>query len=278
MVVDIDKDRVVGDIPDTQGVHGIALAPELNRGFTSNGKANTSTMFDLKTLKVIGQVKTGENPDFILYDPASRRVFTFNGGSKDATAFDAKSGEVAGAIALHGKPEFAAADGKGKIYVNIENTSEVVEIDSRELSLTKRYPLKPCEEPSGIGLDKEHRRVFSGCHNKIMTVLDVDSGEVVATVPIGEGVDGGGFDEKTGLAFSSNGDGTLTIVRQSYSGKYEVMENVATRAGSRTMAIDPETGNIYLPAAEFAPPASAAGAKSRPVMIKDSFAVLVVGK
>ena len=243
------------------------------------GKANTSTIFDLKTLKVIGQVKTGENPDFILYDPASRRVFTFNGGSKDATTFDAKSGEVAGAIALYGKPEFAAVDGKGKIYVNIEDTSEVVEIDSRKLSLTKRYSLKPCEEPSGIGLDKEHRRVFSGCHNKIMTVLDADSGEVISTVPIGEGVDGGGFDEKTGLAFSSNGDGTLTIARQSSSGKYEVMENVATRRGSRTMAIDPETGNIYLPAAEFAPPvASAAGVKPRPVMIKDSFAVLVVGK
>ena len=279
MVVDIDADKVVGDIADTPGVHGIAIAPELNRGFTSNGKANTSTIFDLKTLKTLGQVKTGENPDFIIYDPASHRVFTFNGRSKDATAFDAKSGEVAATIALGGKPEFAAADGKGKIYANIEDTSEVVEINSQKLSLTKRYSLKPCEEPSGMGLDKEHHRVFSGCHNKVMTVLDTESGKVISVVPIGEGVDGGGFDEKTGLAFSSNGDGTLTVVRQSPPGTYEVAENVATHRGSRTMAIDPRTGNIYLPAAEFSPPEpSAAEARPRPVMVKDSFSVVVVGK
>jgi DNA-binding beta-propeller fold protein YncE len=279
MVVDIDTDKVVGDIADTPGVHGIAVAPELNRGFTSNGKANTSTIFDLKTLKTLGQVTTGENPDFILYDPASLRVFTFNGRSKDATAFDGRSGEVAGTIALGGKPEFAAADGEGKIYANIEDTGEVVEIDSRKLSLTKRYSLKPCEEPSGIGFDKEHRRVFSGCHNRVMTVLDTGSGKVISVMPIGEGVDGGGFDERTGLAFSSNGDGTLTVVRQSPSGAYEVAQTVTTQRGSRTMAIDPKTGNIYLPAAVFSPPEpSTAQGRPRPVMIKDSFSIVVVGK
>jgi len=280
MVVDIDTDKVVGDIVDTPGVHGIAIASELNRGFTSNGRANTATIFDLKTLEVLGQVKTGENPDAILYDPASKRVFTFNGRSKDSTVFEATSGEVASTIALGGKPEFAAADGKGKVYVNVEDTNEVVEIDSRKLSLTKRYSLKPCEEPTGMGLDAEHHRVYSGCHNKVMVILDTEIGRVVATVPIGEGVDGNGFDPETGLAFSANGDGTLTVVRESSPGKYEVLETVTTQRGSRTMAIDPKTHNIYLPAAQFSPQASSAvkGLRPRPTMIKDSFTVLVVGK
>jgi DNA-binding beta-propeller fold protein YncE len=280
MVVDIDTDKVVGDIADTPGVHGIAIASELNRGFTSNGRANTSSIFDLKTLKVLGQVKTGENPDAILYDPASQRVFTFNGRSKDATAFEAASGEVAGTIALGGKPEYAAADGEGKVYVNIEDTSEVVEIDSLKLSPTKRYSLKPGEEPTGMGLDAEHHRVYSGCHNKIMTILDTKTGKVIATVPIGAGVDGNGFDPETGLAFSSNGDGTLTVVREASPGNFEVVETVPTQRGSRTMAIDPKTHNIYLPAAQFAPQTASAteGSSPRPIMIKDSFAVLVVGK
>ena len=280
IVVDIDTDKVVGDIADTPGVHGIAIAPELNRGFTSNGKANTSTIFDLKTLKVLGQVKTGQNPDAILYDPASKRVLTFNGRSKDATVFEATSGEVASTIALGGKPEFAAADGKGKVYVNVEDTNEVVEIDSRKLLLTKRYSLKPCKEPTGMGLDAEHHRVYSGCHNKVMTILDTEANRVIATVPIGEGVDGNGFDPKTGLAFSANGDGTLTVVRESSPGKYKVLETVTTQRGSRTMAIDPKTHNIYLPAAQFSPQTAAAAEelRPRPTMIKDSFAVLVVGK
>jgi len=280
MVVDMDTDKVAGDIADTPGVHGIAIAPELNRGFTSNGKANTATIFDLKTLEVLGQVKTGENPDAILYDPASKRVFTFNGRSHDTTVFAADSGKVVGSIPLGGKPEFAAADGKGKVYVNIEDTNEVVEIESGKLLLTKRYSLKPCEEPTGMGLDAERHRVYSACHNKVMTVLDTEIGKVIAALPIGEGVDGNGYDPKTGLAFSSNGDGTLTVVRESSPGKFEVAETVATQRGSRTMVIDPKTHNIYLAAAQFSPqPASAAGgARPRPTMIKESFAVLVVGK
>ena len=280
MVADIEADKVVGDIPDTLGVHGIALAPELNRGFTSKGKANTATIFDLKTLGLIGHVKTGENPDAILYDPASARVFTFNGRSKDATAIEAASGKVVGTIALGGKPEFAVTDGKGKIYVNMEDTNEVVEIDTRKLSLTKRYSIDPCEEPSGIALDGGHHRIFSGCHNKVMTVLDTEAGKVIASVPIGEGVDANGFDPKTGLAFSSDGDGTLTVAQETSPGKYEVVETVITQRGSRTMAIDSTTHNIYLPAALFQPQAAptAGGARPRPVMIQDSFSVLVVGK
>jgi DNA-binding beta-propeller fold protein YncE len=278
MVIDLETDKVIGDIPNTAGVHGIAVAPELNRGFTSDGKSDTSTIFDLKTLKVLGKVKTGGNPDAIIYDPASKMVFTFNGRSKDATVFDARSGKVMRTIALGGKPEFSATDGKGKIYVNIETTNEVAEIDSRRV--LRRFPLKPCDEPTGMGLDSKGGRVFSGCHSKIMTVLDTKAGKVIATVPIGEHVDGNGFDSGTGLAFSSNGDGTLTIVGESSPGKFDVMEMVLTQPGSRTMAIDPRTHNIYLPAARFSQPKETAQGttRPRPVMLKDSFEVLVVGK
>ena len=280
MVIDLDTDKVVGDIPNTPGVHGVAVARELNRGFTSNGKADTSTIFDLKTLKVLGEVKTGGNPDAIVYDFVSNKVFTFNGRSKDATVIDAFLGKVVGTIPLGGKPEFAAADGKGKVYVNIEDTNEVVEIDSLKARVTRRFSLKPCDEPTGTALDSEHGRVFSGCHNKIMTVLDTKAGKVIATVPIGENVDGNGFDELTGLAFSSNGDGTLTVVREVSPGKFEVVETVTTQRGSRTMAIDPITHYVYLPAAQFSQPeeSTQAGSKPQPVMVKDSFEVLVVGR
>jgi YVTN family beta-propeller protein len=280
MVIDLQTDQVIGEIPDTPGVHGIAIATELNRGFTSNGKANTATIFDLKTLKVLGEVKTGANPDAIVYDPASKRVFTFNGRSHDATVFDAASGKVIRTIPLGGKPEFAVTDGKGKVYVNIENTNEVVAIDSSNARLVQRFSLKPCDEPTGMALDAVHGRVFSGCHNKIMTVLDTAAGKVIGTVPIGANVDGNGFDAGTGLAFSSNGDGTLTVVRESAPGRFAVVETVPTQGGSRTMAVDPVTHNIYLPAAQFSmTKASSPGApKPRPEMIKGTFEILVVGK
>lgn len=280
MVVDLETDQVVGDIPDTPGVHGIAVAPELNRGFISNGRADTATVFDLKTLKVLGQVKTGSNPDAILYDPASQGVFTFNGRSKDATAFDAASAKILGTIALGGKPEFATADGRGRVYVNIEDTNELVEIDSRKLAVMKRSSLKPCEEPTGMGLDPEHHRIFAGCHNKVMAILDTESGKVIATVPIGEGVDGIVFDPVTQRVFSSNGDGTLTVVRESNPGTFDVVETVATQRGARTITIDPKTHALYLPTAAFSTtPAPAPGGSSpRPMPIKDSFVVLVVGK
>jgi YVTN family beta-propeller protein len=235
----------VGYIPNTLGVRGIAVAPELNLGFTSNGKADTSTIFDLKTLKVLGEVKTGGNPDCIVYDPASKKVFTFNGRSKDATVFDAVSRKVLRTIPLGGKPEYAATNGKGKIYVDIENTGEVVEIDSHKTRAVRRFSLKPCDEPSGMGLDAVHGRVFSGCHNKVMTILETKTGKVMASMPIGAGVDGNGFDAWMGLAFSSNGDGTLTVVHEASPGKFEVAETVTTQRGSRTMALDPQTHYIY---------------------------------
>ncbi|MGC2423346.1 MAG: YncE family protein [Nitrospirota bacterium] len=279
MVLDIDTDKLAGDIPGTEGVHGVAIAPEFDRGFTSNGRANTSTIFDLKTLKVLGQVKTGENPDCIIYDPASKNVITFNGKSQDATAFDAATGKVAGTIPLGGRPESAEADGNGKIFVNIEDKNEVIELDSMKLSVVNRFSLKPGEEPAGIALDPEHHLVFSGCHNEMMTVLDTVTGKVIATIPIGKGVDANGYDPITGLIFSSNGDGTLTVARELPGGGFGVAETVQTQKGSRTMAIDTKTHNIYLTAARFSPPPPVpAGVKHRPEMVKGSFEVLVVGQ
>ena len=279
VVVDVDTGKVTGEIADTPGVHGIALAPELNRGFTSNGRANNVTIFDLKTLQAIGQVKTGENPDAIQYEPVSGRVFTFNGRSKDATAFDAKTGTVASTIPLGGKPEFSAADGKGKIYVNIEDTSEIAEIDARKLSVTKRYSLAPCEDPSGLAMDVKNRRLFSVCHNKIMAVSDPDAGKVLATPAIGQGPDGAGFDSGRGLAFSSNGEGTLTVVRET-SGNWEVVENAATERGARTMAVDTKTHNVFLPTSQFgpAPAPTAQTPRPRPPMVPETFQIVVVGQ
>ncbi len=279
IVIDTLTDKVIGNIPDTPGVHGIALAPELRCGFTSNGKANTASIFDINTLKVIGQVKTGENPDAILFEPSSLRVFTFNGKSKDTTVFSAATGSVFGTIPLGGKPEFAVTDNNGRVFVNIEDTNEVVELDSRTLTITKRYSLRPCEDPTGMAIDIEHHRIFSGCRNKMMAILYSNSGKVIATVPIGEGVDANAFDSKTGLAFSSNGDGTLTVVRESSPGKFET-ETIPTERGARTMALDSKTDKIYLPTAEFnpAPAPTREVPKPRPAMIKDSFGVLVVGK
>ena len=280
VVIDLETDKVVGEINDTPGVHGIALAPELNRGFISCGRASTAIIFDLKTLKVMGKVKTGTNPDAIRYDPATKQVFVFNGRSNDATVFNAANGEIKGTIALGGKPEFSTTDGKGKIYVNIEDLNEVVEIDSRKLSITRRFSILPGEEPTGMGFDPDHHRIFSGCGNKIMTVLDTETGKVIGTVPIGQGCDGVGFDSETGLIFCSNGEGTLTVVQESSPGKFEVAETVNTQTGARTMTIDPKTHDIYLPTAQFAPPAKPTSEVPRPrrTMIKDSFIILVLGK
>lgn len=280
IVVDLETDKVVGDIPNTPGVHGIALAPELNRGFISCGQANKAVVFDLKTLKVIGEVKTGTGPDAILYDPDSKRVFAYNGRSNDATVFDAATGAIAGTIALGGKPEFSRTDGKGKVYVNIEDTSEVVEIDSKKLVVTRRFPIKPGEEPSGMAIDVAHNRIFSVCGNKLMTVLDIQTGKIIATVPIGDRCDGAGFDKDTGLAFASNGEGTLTVVQETSTAKFEVAETVATQSGARTMTIDPKTHNVYLPVGPFTPrPGSAPAAPTQQTTgTPEIFSVLIVGK
>ncbi len=254
--------------------------PSSAAAFTSNGRSNTVTIFDLKTLKTLGTVKTGEGPDAIVYDPASRRVFTFNGRGGSSTAIDAATGTVAGTIPLGGDPEFAAADGQGHVYVNLEDKSMVVQLDSRALSVKSRWPLAPCESPSGMAMDREHRRLFVGCHNKMMAVMDADSGRVVATPAIGQGVDANRFDLATGLAFSSNGDGTLTVVREHSPDRFSVVENVETQRGARTMELDPKTHNVFLVTAKFgAPPApTPEHPHPRPTIVPGSFTLLVLGR
>ncbi len=280
VVLDVDSEKVVGDIPDTQGVHGIALAPEFGRGFTSNGRSASATIFDMKKLETIGQATTDKKPDAILYDPATKRVFTMNGQGNSATAIDAASGKVLGTIPLGGGPEFAVADRAGHVYVNLEDKSEQLEIDTQNLKVLRRWPLAPCHAPSGLAMDREHRRLFAGCENKMMAVVDVDAGKVIATPPIGEHVDANRFDPGTQLAFSSNGDGTLTIVHEDAPDKFTVVENVATKRGARTMALDPKTHDVYLVTADFgpAPAATADNPRPRPAILPGSFVVLVYGK
>src|SRR6202035_1097694 len=272
--------KTVGDIPDTQGVHGIALAPELGRGFTSNGRENTVSIFDLKTLAVSSKVKVGENPDAIVYDPATQRVFTFNGRSQDSTAIDAAKGTVLGTIKLDGKPEFAASDGKGGVWVNIEDKSELVAIDPNKLEVKAKWPLAPCQEPSGLALDKKNRRLFVGCDNKMMAVVNADTGKVLVTLPIGEGVDATAFDDEAGLAFASCGEGVLTVVKEESSDKFSVAENVPTQQGARTLALDSKTHNVFVVTAKFGPPPAATADNPHPrrTILPDTFVVLVIGK
>jgi DNA-binding beta-propeller fold protein YncE len=279
VVLDADKGTVVGEIPDTEGVHGVAIAPEIGRGFTSNGRSSTITIFDLGTFKPLSRVKsTGENPDAILYDSTSRRVFAFNGRTQNATVIEAATGAVSATIPLAGKPEFAASDGRGRVFVNIEDKSLVTVIDAQKLSVEKTWPLAPCEEPSGMAIDRAHQRLFVGCHNKMMAVVDTGSGKVVATVPIGEGVDANGFDPDSGDAFASCGDGTLTVARAQAPDKYVVAQTVATQRGARTMALDEKTHAIFLATAQFGPPPSptAENPRPRPSLVPGTFTILVV--
>lgn len=275
VVVDADSNKVVGDIPDTPGVHGIAVAADLGKGFISNGRGNNVTVFDLKTLKPIGEkVATGENPDDITYDKGSARVFVFNGRSKSATVIDAKSDKVAATIPLPGKPEFAVADGKGHVYNNLEDTSEMVEIDAAKATVIKKFSLSPCDGPSGMAYDAKDRRLFSVCSNRVMVVVDPDAGKVVASPAIGAGSDGVVFDPGPGYAMSANGDGTLTIVAQN-SGKWDVLENIATERAARTIALDDKTHKVFLPTAKQGPTPAGGG---RPPFLPNSFKVLIVGK
>ena len=276
MVIDLGRDSVIGDVPNTLGIHGVALAPELNRGFTSNGRDSSVTIFDYKTLAPIAVVKIpGRNPDAILYDPATKRVFTFNGGTSNATAIDATNGIVVGTVDLGGKPETAVSDG-GKVYANIEDKSEIAVFDPKTLAVLARWPLAPCEEPSGLAIDRVHQRLFAGCGNKTMAVVDMRTGKVVATPAVGSGVDAAGFDPGTQLAFTSNGEGTITVVHEDTPDKYTVVETVPTQRGARTMAVNPKTHRLYTVTAEFgpAPAPTADRPRPRPPMIPGTFVVL----
>ena len=278
VVLDADSGAKVGDIPDTQGVHGVALAPDLGRGFVSNGRANTVTIFDLKTLATIGTVDVkGQNPDAIYYDAATKRVFAFNGRSSNATAINGVDGKVVGMIPVGGKPEFAVGEGKGRVFVNIEDKSELLEIDADKLAVLHRWPLAPCVEPSGLAMDAAHRRLFAVCDNKMMVIVNADTGKIVATPAIGDGPDAAGFDPATQFAFSSNGgSGTLTVIHEDSPDKYTVVEDVPTKKYARTMALDAKTHNIFLPVAEFE--TVTPRGERRPPMKPGTFGVLVVGR
>ena len=280
VVVDTDKDAIVGEIADTKGVHGIAVAEDSGRGYISDGRDDAVTVFDTKTLKTLNTIKVGKNPDAIIYDEASKRVFTFNGGSSDSTVIEAATGKIAGTIALGGKPEFAASDGKGMVYVNIEDKSEVAAIDAKTLTVKSRWSIAPGEEASGMAMDVKTRRLFIVCSNQKMIVMNADSGKVVADLPTGNGTDAAGFDPQTKLAFSSNGEGTLTVVREDDKDKFSVVENVKTERGARTMSLDTKTHKIYLPTAQFGetPAPTAERPRPRPSIVPNSFVILVYGK
>jgi YVTN family beta-propeller protein len=281
-VMDTESGKVVGSVPDTQGVHGVALAHGLNRGYTSNGRANSVTVFDLDTLKIIQEAPVpGKNPDAILFDPSNKHVFTFNGASKDATVLDAATMAVIGTIPLPDKPEFAADDGHGRIFVNIESDpGQLVVIDGKTLSVNSIWSLPGCNSPTGLAIDTGHNRLFSVCDGKVMAVTDSMTGKQVARIPIGEHPDAAAFDPKRAIVYSSNGEGTLSIVRQDSADRYTLAANLPTLRGARTMALDLGTGRTYLATAEFGatPPATAEQPRPRPAPLADSFVVLVVGE
>jgi len=260
-VLDVDSLAIVGKVAPTPGVHGIAVAAELGRGFVSNGQSNTVTIFDLKTLQSIGEVPAGKKPDGIIFDPATSRIFAFNGGSNSTTVIDATSGKVAGTIDLGGGPEFAAADGNGFVYDNLEDESQVVKIDSRNLKVVDRWPTAPCSSPSSMAIDRANHRLFLGCRSKVMAVVNLDTGKVITTLPIGDHVDASAFDSQSGLIFNSCGEGIISVIHEDSPDKYSAVETVKTLPRAKTMAFDPKTHRLFLSTAE-----------------NGQFAVLVVGK
>lgn len=277
-ILDADSSAVVGKISDLKGVHGIAIAPEFSRGFISNGQSGIVTVFDTKTMKKTGdEVTAGKNPDSIVYDPATQRIFAFNGGSSSATVIDAELRAVVGTVALEGKPEFAAADGQNAMYVNIEDKNSVARIDTRKLLVEQMFALAPCQEPSGMAIDRSSRRLFVGCGNKMMAVVNADSGKLITTLPICSGVDATAFDPELALIFHSCGDGTISVIHEDSPDKYSAQAPIQTRAGSRTMAVDPKTHRLFLPTADFEPQQqpAAEGQRPRRKMLPGTFGLLV---
>ncbi len=277
MVVDPSTGAVVGDIPNTPGVHGIALAQDLGKGFTSNGRDGTVTVFDLKTLRTLATIQTNaKGPDCIIYDPATKRVFTFNGESTSATAIDARTNAVVAQIPLGGRPEFAVADGKGMVYDNLEDKSEIVAINAQSGAITARWPLAPCQSPSGLSMDRDHRRLFTACEGQ-MGVVDADSGKVLATLPTGKGTDATRFSSKLNLAYAPNGrDATLTVVQETTPQSFAVMQTAQTETGARTMALNPDSGEVYLVTAKMQINPNASSYRDRYHVIPGTFTLLVL--
>jgi hypothetical protein len=281
MVLDPDG-RVINDMPNFKGTHAVDFAPELKRGFTSNGGAHSVTIFDMGTLQIIKEVAIpNRNPDAILYDPASKRVFAFNGGTDhEVTAIDAKTGEIVGSIPLGGKLETGQADGAGHIYVNVEDKNQIAAIDSKTLKVLNVWPIDSCNEPAGLAIDVAHKRLFAGCHNKVMAVVDYTNGKVVANIPIGERTDANRYDPALGLAFASCGDGTITVAHQDSPDKYTVVQTISTQVGARTMALDPKNHNVYTVTAELgpAPAPTAENPRPRPTIVPNTFTLLIFGR
>lgn len=278
-VVDVDRMKRVGEIADTPGVHGVALAPDLGRGYVSAGAASTIVVFDLKTLARLKEIKsTGENPDAILYDAATRRVFAFNGRGRNATVIDAVSNEVVGTIALDAKPEFARADGQGHVYVNLEDKNSLAVIDSRALTLLSVWPIAGCEEPSGLALNAQGKQLFAACANRVMAVIDATSGRELGTAPIGDGTDAADYDPAARLAFASCGAGVLTAVTQESSGTFAVAQSIPTQRGARTMTLDERSHRVFLVTASFGatPAPTAEHPHPRPAIVPGTFRLLVV--
>ena len=280
VVVDLSKNAVVGEIADTPGVHGFLAVPEVQRGFSSNGKENKASVVDLKTLRTISKIDTGESPDALVYDSKRGEVYIFNHRGNSVTIIDAKTSNVVATVSLGGGPEFAAIDSAAdRVYVNIEDKSEVVAIDTTKHEVVAHWPLAPGEEPSGIAFDAAHHRLFSTCHNKMMTMLDTQSGKVVGTTAIGTGVDGAAFDDATQLVFASCGEGVTNIVKEETPEKLRAVQTLKTERGARTMALDPQTHRIYLPTAQFQPPPSPSPGASpgRPRVVPNTLKLLVYG-
>jgi DNA-binding beta-propeller fold protein YncE len=278
MVVDPDNGKLLGEVRGLDGAHGVALDYATNHGFATSGHDGSVIMFDLRSLKELGRTAAAEDADAILYDPASKHVFTFNGDAHSSTVIDPASGKAIGSIPLGGKPEFGVSAGDGKLYVNIEDRGEIAEIDAAAQKVTRRWSLAPCTEPTGLAIDRVHHRLFSGCHNKVMAISDATTGRMMTTVPIGGGVDGDGFDPATGLAFSSNGEGSVTVVHEDSPTKYRVVSTVTTKRGARTMALDPRSHRIFTATADLGP-APAPTEKQphpRPTIVPDTFTLLVL--
>jgi len=279
MVVDENTGKLLGEIPGISGAHGVALAYDAGHGFATGGRDSSVTMFDLKTLKVLGKTTAAEDADAVFYDPVSKRVYTMNGDANSSSVIDPVSGKNVGTISLGGKPEFGVSAGDGKLYANLEDSSQVVEIDAAARKVTRHWSLGDCKSPTGLAIDRVHHRLFSGCRNKVMAISDAAAGKLITTVAAGEGIDGNGFDPGTQMAFSSNGgDGTMTVVHEDTPDKFSVVQNVSTMTGARTMGVDPRTHRIFTVSAKFGPrpDSSAANPRRRPPVLPGTFAVLVL--
>ena len=281
MVVDANDGKLLGEVTGIDGAHGVAVVTGAGHGFATSGRDGTVRMFDLKTFKVLGSIPAAEDADAVIYDPASNRVFTFNGDAHSSTVIDPVAGKLVTNIPLGGKPEYGASAGDGKVYANLTDNSEVVEIDAQKLTAARRWSTAPCRQPVAMAIDVAHHRLFSGCRSGVMAISDYQAGKVVATVPIGTGVDGAGYDPATGDAFASNADGTLTVIHQDSPDAYHVVETLPTAQGSRNMGLDPTTHRVFLAGAKFGPVPSgetASGGRSRPPMIPGSFVMMVVAR